>query len=154
MSKVSVYTCSSCGHTEQKWFGKCTSCGSWGTMDQTTKKRTTGVFDTKTKKTGERDIFDQIWKEREHKSFLSGELLDKWNNPTFYANLFAHVLPKGQFQAARLDKENIILLTPEEHMLLDHGTREQRKKYAEENLVDWSRIFVLRDQLKQKYGKG
>ena len=30
----SVFTCSECGHTTAKWYGKCPSCGAWNTMEE------------------------------------------------------------------------------------------------------------------------
>ncbi len=30
----SVFTCTECGHTTAKWYGKCPSCGSWNTMEE------------------------------------------------------------------------------------------------------------------------
>lgn len=30
----SVYVCSECGYKTSKWVGKCTNCGSWGTMEE------------------------------------------------------------------------------------------------------------------------
>ena len=29
-----IFTCSECGHTEAKWYGKCPSCGEWNTMEE------------------------------------------------------------------------------------------------------------------------
>ena len=30
-----VYTCSACGHSVPKWFGRCPDCGEWNTMEET-----------------------------------------------------------------------------------------------------------------------
>ncbi len=30
----SVFTCSECGHSTSKWYGKCPSCGAWNTMEE------------------------------------------------------------------------------------------------------------------------
>ena len=35
-----VFTCSSCGHEEGKWLGRCPSCGSWNSFEE--QKVTTG----------------------------------------------------------------------------------------------------------------
>ena len=29
-----VYVCSNCGETSPRWMGRCTSCGSWNTMNE------------------------------------------------------------------------------------------------------------------------
>jgi len=102
------------------------------------------------KKTGELEVFEMIWKERAHKSFLSGKKLRKFS-PTY----FAHVLSKAQnkYPKFKLYKKNIILLTPEEHYLLDQGTIEQRKKYDIENNCSFDKIKQLYGELKDEYEK-
>ena len=30
----SVYVCSECGYKTNKWVGKCTNCGAWGTLEE------------------------------------------------------------------------------------------------------------------------
>ena len=107
------------------------------------------------KATGQANLFFEIWNEREHKSFLSGIPLDKFEGSNLFFNLFAHVLSKAlnKYPKFILNKENIILLTPEEHTLLDHGTKEQRDKYALEKNCDWDKIYKLEIILKLKYKK-
>ncbi len=29
-----TYSCTSCGHSSHKWFGRCPSCGSWSSADR------------------------------------------------------------------------------------------------------------------------
>lgn len=29
-----IFTCSECGHTTSKWYGKCPSCGAWNSMEE------------------------------------------------------------------------------------------------------------------------
>lgn len=36
MKTKTVYICSECGYQSPKWLGKCTSCGSWNTMEEET----------------------------------------------------------------------------------------------------------------------
>jgi len=102
----------------------------------------------KRKATGELELFKKIWIRREHKSFLSGKKLN-----TFDVSLFAHVLPKAQnkFPKWKLNPHNIILLTKYEHYLLDHGSEDEREKYAKENNCDWNKIYSLYNELKEAY---
>jgi hypothetical protein len=88
-------------------------------------------------------MFKEIWNEREHKSFVSGELLGHYAKPHF----FAHVLSKGAYPRYRLNKDNIVLLTMEEHYLFDHGSMDQRDKTG----LDWQPLYDLKDELKIKY---
>jgi len=77
----------------------------------------------------------EIWKEREHKSQISGKYLGKEPLSTF----FHHILPKARYPEAALDKENIILLTPDEHAdieskvlrseIIDEMVKILKKKY-------------------------
>lgn len=56
-------------------------------------------------------FFQEIWNEKLHKSEISGTFLGK----EILSIFFHHILPKNKYPEAELDKENIILLTPEEH---------------------------------------
>ena len=109
------------------------------------------------KKTGELNIFIEIWNEREHISFLSGKYLNYQAGQKFWINCFAHVLPKGKYPLFRLNKDNIILLTPAEHYLLDFGTHEQRIKYSNnlytdtDYISDWGKIWAKRELLLNNY---
>tara|TARA_R110002167_G_scaffold149240_3_gene342471 strand:+ start:147 stop:554 length:408 start_codon:yes stop_codon:yes gene_type:complete len=56
-------------------------------------------------------LFKEIWKERIHKSEVSGKYLGK----EAYSTYFHHILPKSKYPEIKMDKENIILLTADEH---------------------------------------
>lgn len=92
------------------------------------------------KKTGELDLFKQIWTERPHESEVSGELLYEFS-PAY----FAHLLSKGAYPGFRLKKENIILMTFEEHQLFDHQTHKAKK----DKRFDW--VFAKKEELKSEY---
>ena len=101
--------------------------------------------------TGEKKVFEHIWETRERKSFLSGIPITLTPKSIFWVNCFAHILPKGQYEGFRLFDDNIQLLTPDEHSLLDQGTIEQRQKYARQNNCDWNKIFDLKARLRKEY---
>lgn len=80
------------------------------------------------KATGELEVFKMIWNERPHRSQISDEPLlffDVWN--------FAHILPKKNYEKLRLLKENIVLMTREEHKKYDFGSTTNDKRF------DWVR---------------
>lgn len=82
------------------------------------------------------EFFLEIWKERKHYSEISGEFLG--NEPkSFY---FHHIMLKSKHLEAMYDKENIILLTANEHS----SVHLDMYKYEE--------INKRRDLLKVKYG--
>lgn len=57
------------------------------------------------------NLFLEIWKERKHHSEVSGTYLGKEPLSVF----FHHILPKEKFPSEALKKDNIILLTLQEH---------------------------------------
>jgi 5-methylcytosine-specific restriction endonuclease McrA len=66
----------------------------------------------------------------------------------FFWSQFAHVLPKDRYPKFKLKLENIVLLTPAEHRMYDHGTEKERKKHPE---CDWRKLDALKQQLKREY---
>ena len=56
-------------------------------------------------------FFMEIWKKRPHRSEISGVYLGKEPSSAF----FHHILPKNKYPEVRMDEENIILLTMDEH---------------------------------------
>lgn len=107
----------------------------------------------KAKNTGQGTLFLSIWLSSDRRSFLSGKPLDRYAGTDFFPNLFAHVLSKAQnkYPHFKLYSNNIILLTPEEHTLFDHGTNDQREKYAKLNGCDWEKVYKLKDELIKEY---
>jgi hypothetical protein len=101
-------------------------------------------------------LFRQIWIMSNRKSFLSGLWLRDWLNTPQFPSLFAHILPKGQnqFPHFALYARNVVMLTPLEHRMLDHGTEEERISYSKEvKTADWTRISDLRGDLEDEYRK-
>ena len=147
----------------------------WGTDKLTRKgyckyhqyKRTDKKTNSKKKtSTGELDLFMQISTERDFKSFISGIDLNSVH-AKFQLNCFAHVIPKKghnelnflntkqRNKHLRLNKENIVLLTPREHKLYDQGTESERTDYKREIKkiygleVDWNKLYALKEKLIQ-----
>ena len=92
--------------------------------------------------TGELAMFKEIWNERPHESEISGESLygfDVWN--------FAHVLPKGSYGKYRLNKDNIVLMTRDEHHVFDHQTH----KAKADKRFDW--VFEKKEIMKAEYNR-
>jgi hypothetical protein len=93
------------------------------------------------KNTGLKNVFLEIWEEREHVSELSGKYLGEESNAWF----FAHIRSRGSAPHLATNKENIMLLTPEEHTMVDHKTHlaKQDPLYAP--------FFEKLELLKSKY---
>lgn len=83
-----------------------------------------------------KDFFLEIWRERPHYSEISGQFLG--NEPkTLY---FHHLLEKQKVKEAMYDKENIILLTGDEHQTvhLDMYKYEEINKRRELLLIKYN----------------
>lgn len=102
----------------------------------------------------QREIFEEILKNRELVSFISGRPLDKYDLRNYCC--CAHVLAKKNYPHFREYAENIVLLKFKEHHLFDNGHEDQRKKYKEEQaakdvFVDWEKLYNYRDRLREEY---
>ena len=84
-----------------------------------------------------REFFNKIWQKKLHYSEVSMDYLGKEPLTVF----FHHILPKEKFPEARLDEENIILLTLDEHTNVENDMY----KYPEVNR--------RREKLKAKYNE-
>ena len=101
--------------------------------------------------------------ERPHISQISNKPLEYFlRNSEFYPSCFAHIVPKSGFPTIaikdkelkrtmlRENKDNILLVTPYEHKLLDHGTKEARDKYEKENDCSFDIFYNKREALKKQ----
>jgi 5-methylcytosine-specific restriction endonuclease McrA len=70
------------------------------------------------------DLFMEIWKERPHKSQVSGAVL--WSEPKTW--MFDHLLEKSKHPELKYEKENIILVTFEEHERKTNGFPDEKHK--------------------------
>ena len=86
-------------------------------------------------KSSMREMFLRVWKQRPHKSEISGERLGTEPLSIF----FHHILPKEKYKDATLDEENIILLTLDEH------------SNVENDIYRYEEVNKRREYLKTKY---
>lgn len=134
--------CSGCGAETFIWsHGRCKLCSIRSAGSGTRKPIVV-------KPTGENAIFKEIWDERPRVSYVSGTSLDRYEGSALFVNLFSHLLPKGKYPEARLDKNNIILLTPQEHLDWHSYTREKLLSLNSK----WQEVFDLYDKKKEHYG--
>lgn len=94
--------------------------------------------------TGEKALFDEIWDSRPHVSYVSGISLEKYYGTKLYPNLFSHCLPKGKYPEHRLNPDNIVMVSPQEH--LDWHSL-AKDKLLEKN-PNWQKVFDLCESLK------
>jgi hypothetical protein len=129
-----------------KKTGLCLNCHSYKKKIEylTKKKMKEGFkgFAGKRKATGELKIFVEIWNEREHVSEINGEEI-----PHFDIRCFSHILPKSLYPSFRLDKRNIVLKTPDQHL------RWGEHKWTLKGLKEWEWVFMLERKLKREYNE-
>ena len=89
------------------------------------------------------ELFFELWREREHYSFVSGVFLGHEAR----AHFFSHILPRSTYPEAALDPENIVFMTFDEHQLYEFNSHKVKDK------PEWKKVFDLRDALKEKYKK-
>ena len=82
-----------------------------------------------------KQFFMEIWKERIHKSEVSNTSLYEPVSTAY----FHHILPKSKYPKAKFDKDNIILLSLDEH------------SNVENDIYKYEEINKRRKQLKTKY---
>jgi hypothetical protein len=82
------------------------------------------------------EFFLTIWKERPHKSEISGDSLGQ----TALSIFFHHILSKGKVPQAKFDPENIVLVTLDEH------------SSVELDMYKYEKINYIREKLLLKYG--
>lgn len=89
-------------------------------------------------------MFFHIWNTRPHQSFVSGKYLGE----VPIAHYFAHVIGKGAYPSFKLNPDNIVLLTMEEHILYDTGDLSKLRE-----IKQWKPLFEKRESLKQEYNR-
>ena len=99
----------------------------------------------KRKKTGELELFIEIYNERPHVSYISEEPIRQ-----FDVSCFAHVLNKNVYPELRLEKINIALITKEEHRIFDRGTLKDREEYKKSHpKCEWDKLENLKSYIRE-----
>lgn len=102
------------------------------------------------------ELFKSCWSNREHKCFVTGQILDRFEETTFFLSIFAHVLRKSAFLKWRLNPENIVLLSPNYkgfsiHKLFDDGVFSEIKKFESETGKSFENLFLMELRLFREY---
>lgn len=94
------------------------------------------------------EMFMYVWETQPHICWLTDHPLrykpgdDKW------VNQMAHVLRKGQYTYFKLNPDNMRLLDPDIHDLVDNFKEEYWLKYPHINFNKW---FKLQEEMKEEY---
>lgn len=133
-----VWICNSCFATAPRWTGRCPLCRAWDTMEL-----------ERTEKPSEAEMFREIWNERAHKSELSGRDIGNDMLPEF----FHHILTKGKYPHFKYNKDNIILLHPDEHFIIHHGTADDVIAYEKQYKCKFAKLTDIKAKLLKEYNK-
>jgi len=144
MIKYEKDICKKCGKEKMivnKTHHLCYSCN---------QIRLHGTPHKKRKPTGEMDVFKQIWNDRPHESEISRRGLEVFAGrlSMLFPNMFAHVLSKKSHLSMRNEPDNIMLIHPEEHSLIDQGTEQQRKEYEQKYDCSFDVFYNKKEKLK------
>jgi|SRR5690554_96126 len=99
---------------------------------------------------GEKELFLYLWDNLADKRCpISGKPLKSLENTSRFWACFAHILPKGLYGKFRLNPDNIMVVHPDVHSLIDAGTEEQRFNSG----YDFSVFFNKKEELKRLYSQ-
>lgn len=134
--------------------GECVTCANIGYAKKAQEKKRNNPELYKPKKinyrskngqkvcTADSKFFHEIWNERSHFSEISGKPLGDKYNPVF----FSHILTKGSYPKFRHNKDNILLMSFEEHNEWEFSSRSTPMFKAK-----FKRALYIHDKLKTQY---
>lgn len=144
MIKRKLKICAGCGKEKYLYAKKmCQYCY----MKSKQKKEKNEVADEGGEERSMMALFNEIWKERLHKSEIDGtDLLPKGHKLWHWQ--FSHLLPKGLYKKSKFDKENIVLKTVQQHQDWQFHIQKLRGK------EEWKWVFEKYEALKEAYNNG
>lgn len=138
--------CPSCGYYYSTQVSDCIVCEhNFFDASSNKKKSRINKRSLSNKKSHDKEIemMQKLWLERPHISEVSGEYLGE----EFEVSFFAHVLGKGAYPSLRTNPKNIVIMTFDEHYMLDHQTHRAK----EDPRFDF--VFKLKESLIKDYYK-
>jgi hypothetical protein len=95
-------------------------------------------------------MYDYIWDSRRHVCEFTSKNLDQFKGTDLWFSCFAHILPKGKFPLFRLNEENVRLVYPMFHTIIDQGIKADREKHPDWDFRYWNELF---QSMKESYMK-
>ncbi len=112
-----------------------------GKTNETKKNKRVGLLNNEL---SEIAVYNEIWSERVHRSEVSGEPLLPKGHPMWHWQ-FMHCAPKSIYNKFRLRKDNIVLGTPDEHIL------QTRTPWKTKKDTRWDFFWEKYDKMKSEY---
>lgn len=138
--------CIDCLELKLIWAHKrCQTCDGKH-RSKNTKQKPRKLIRKKFNPTGEKEVFEQIARERAHVCFVTGRPIYQLT-----VSCYAHILEKAlnKYPKYKLNPDNIVLVLPEVHTLYDHGFKEQREQYG--YAEGWAKLYNKREHLIRQY---
>lgn len=108
------------------------------------KKQTKSLFPFK----NQIEVFNYVWDTQPHRCWLTEVPINFAPMSSQWISSMAHVLRKGQFTYWKLNPENIRILQPTIHELVDNFQPQYITLY---DWIDFDKWFDLQKQLEQEY---
>lgn len=144
MIKRKLKICAGCG--EEKYLYAKKMCQYCYAKNKPAKKKIDSV-NVDAEEKSMKALFEEIWKERLHKSEIDGtDLLPKGHKLWHWQ--FSHLLPKNPYAKSKFDKENIVLKTVQQHQDWQFHIHKLRDK------EEWKWVFEKYEALKEQYNNG
>lgn len=83
-----------------------------------------------------RVFFEEIWGKKLHRS----EVSDTWLGTELKSLFFHHILPKSKYPELKYEYSNIILLTGDEHQIVEN------------DIYRYNEVNIRRDRIKKQFG--
>jgi len=120
------------------------------------KRKRIDTTDTSFGFTSQKEMFEDIWIQTsgtkgDMYSTISGIKLTELYGTDMWYSCFAHILDKGKYPRYKLNPENIMLVTPYEHFLIDQGTNKLRKEYEKKKHCSFDIFYKKREELLSLY---
>lgn len=102
--------------------------------------------------TSQREMFDWLWVHHDKVCPISKRNLSYFEGKRTYFSCFAHILPKGKYPKFKFEPDNILIVHPDVHTLIDAGTQEQRDATGWNFSPFYEKRYELLKIYQQKYG--
>ena len=99
------------------------------------------------------DMFLQLWHDADGPNgvicpFTKERLNFYKHRGNYWFSCFSHIIPKGKYPLFKLNPDNIRIVYPEFHRIVDQGRFEDRKGHPEWKFDEWDRLVL---EMKEKY---
>ena len=90
-------------------------------------------------------LFHHLWDTRKLVCPFSGRDISKFKDDTQMRIICcAHILPKSLYPLYKLNRDNVVLVHPEFHTIVDMGTKESRDRYPYWQWDKWDNLKALK----------